>query len=359
VVLLLLDSFLIKSQLGDYSVVWCSENDHSTNSLISNCNAAIIDENVWNLYSHKKKYFKQLKNIIIQPVNEEIKNPYTSISICEKLLNSGFRRNHVLVAIGGGIIQDLTTFCASILFRGVPWIYIPTTLLAQSDSCIGGKSSLNIGSWKNQIGNFYPPNQIYLDTDFLKTLTKDDIRSGMGEIIKVHLVSGKKMAKSILKDLSNEYLDFDKISLLIQRALKLKTTIIETDEFDKGKRLIMNYGHTFGHALESASKFSIPHGIAVTIGIDIANFVSFKLKKIKSDDYQFMSSVIKKNLRPGDLKNLDMGHFFDALNHDKKNTSDEYGFILPYSIGRVKLTHIKKSRKIDSLIEKYLKSWKG
>jgi len=353
VVLLLPERITIKSQLGNYTVDWCGPDNNEFISSVESCNVYIIDEKVWELYKDKKTYLTNGKNIIIQPVYEEIKTPATSIVICEKLLNSGFKRNDTILAIGGGIIQDLVTFSASVLFRGIKWLYIPTTLLAQADSCIGGKSSLNLAKWKNQIGNFYPPTQIYIDSDYLNTLPQQDIRSGLGEIIKVHLVSGKNMTNLIFKDLSNGYLDIKNISHLIYRALKLKSKIIEEDEFDQGKRLIMNYGHSFGHALESATNFSLPHGIAVTIGIDIANFISLKLRRVSEEDCEFMSSIVQKNIKPGDLENVDMNIFFNALSHDKKNTSDKYGFILPYSKGEVELVYINKDRTTDALIKEY------
>ncbi|MGV2387507.1 MAG UNVERIFIED_CONTAM: hypothetical protein LVR29_01675 [Microcystis novacekii LVE1205-3] len=162
----------------------------------------------------------------------------------------GFRKDCTLLVIGGGVIQDIGCFIASVLFRGIKWILIPTTLLAQCDSCIGSKSSINIQNFKNQIGTFYPPHEIILVFSVLKTLPSDEIRSGLGEIIKLNLLVGQSEVKQMKINLQKLSSDFLEIQNLILDALNIKRRYIERDEFDKGVRNILNYGHTFGHAYE-------------------------------------------------------------------------------------------------------------
>src|SRR5581483_3202456 len=186
------------------------------------------------------------------------------------------RRNHVLVAIGGGIIQDITCFLAATMLRGLPWNFIPTTLLAQADSCIGSKSSINAGEAKNILGTFTPPARVDVSTRFLKTLDERDIRSGIGEMLKVHAIEGPQSFDQIAHDYENILSDDSVMLHYIRRSLDIKKRIIEIDEFDRGPRNVMNYGHSFGHAIESATDFAVPHGIAVTLGMDLANYTAVR-----------------------------------------------------------------------------------
>ncbi|MCP5046615.1 MAG: 3-dehydroquinate synthase, partial [bacterium] len=191
------DTIHIKSGLKDYFVKWSSPTDDDFREVFKKCRVAVVDKNVHDIYGKDPHTFGHIQHLVIQEADERLKTAETSLSICSRLLELGFKRGETLLAIGGGIIQDLVTFSASILFRGVPWIYIPTTLLAQADSCIGGKSSINFGQWKNQLGNFYPPREIYIAPHYQQSLTDEDIRSGLGEVVKVHFLSGADTADNI------------------------------------------------------------------------------------------------------------------------------------------------------------------
>jgi 3-dehydroquinate synthase len=258
----------------------------------------IVDRNVFNLYN-QKLHFDQNKILFVDAIEEQ-KTPQTALALCEELVTNGFRRGDSVCVIGGGITQDLATFATSILYRGVSWVLFPTTLLAGADSCIGGKSSLNFKSWKNILGNFYPPERIYVNEFFFETLAPKDMRSGIGEIFKVHLLSGKESVDALTYDFE-AYQDGSKeASSMIKRSLELKNNILKEDALDKGLRLTMNYGHTFGHALEAATHFAIPHGIAVTFGLDIANFVAFKQGLISEEVFESLHILIMKNIENSD-----------------------------------------------------------
>ena len=338
----------IKSLLKDYELSWINNLDDLMLE-ISKPKAIVVDMNVYKLYK-KNIDALEIENIIIQESKEKLKNPNSVLSICSKILNCNFKRGDLLLAIGGGIIQDIVTLAASIIFRGIDWIYCPTTLLAQADSCIGGKSSINFEKWKNQLGNFYPPDHIFIYDGFLNTLSESDIESGIGEIVKVHLLSGYENVKKLESMLCKFKTDKEIRKKCIHNALLLKSKIIQEDEFDTGLRLKMNFGHTFGHALESGMNYTLPHGIAVSWGMLFAVNFSFELNLLKEVDYIFLEELAKKNILMDQIKDINMNSFFDALKHDKKNKNGKYCFILPVSIGEVEVTYIDINQKHDELI---------
>lgn len=325
--------------------------DDELKRAIADAKVVVIDKVVLDLY---RDYLNIDENKIIEiEAKEEKKTPKESLDICEQLMIKGLRRQDTIVAIGGGITQDLVTFAASILFRGIKWIWIPTTLLAQADSCIGGKSSLNFKSWKNILGNFYPPNKIYVQEAFLKTLHYDDIRSGIGEILKVHLLSGKEASDQILEQMHILEENQNILSDMIFNSLKYKNKILEIDALDTGLRLKMNYGHSFGHALESATHFGIPHGIAVTIGLDMANFVASHQNNISKEHFIKLHNALRKNLNEKDFVAFDFNDFISALRKDKKNDSENYRLVIPIGDGEVELLPFSMNEDTDNLFRQY------
>ena len=253
-----------------------------------------------------------------------------------QLISAGFKRTHTLVAVGGGITQDLVCFISSILYRGVKWKFYPTTLLAQADSCIGSKSSINLKNNKNQVGTFYPPTEIIIDVGFLKTLERQEILSGVGEIIKVHFLDPAGRHQ-LLFDLYNDCMDDpQKLKELIHSSLLIKKDIIEQDEYDRDTRNIMNYGHTFGHALESATHYAVPHGIAVTMGLLIANKLSLKLGLLSAQEEEQMRAIILTHIKDQSFDITAQSEaYFEALKRDKKNVDSDIMCILTSGLGQM------------------------
>jgi len=258
------------------------------------------------------------------------------------LIEKGLKRSGSLAVVGGGVTQDIGCFISSVLARGVHWTYLPTTLLAQADSCIGSKSSINIGSYKNQIGTFYPPHRVLLVPDFLLTLPHDEIRSGLGEVIKLQLLCGEAGFRRLMTELGTlmSVAAADRIALLakwIQRSLDVKQPIIEADEFDRGPRLLLNYGHTFGHAFESSTQYAIPHGIAVILGVLAATDVSVQLGLVDGDH----SAELKRLLLPwhepyaDKLRGVAIEDVLAAMSRDKKNQGSSLTCILTGGFGRM------------------------
>ena len=330
----------IKSNINDYPVFLVEDfalplaEESEANSFF------IIDQNVFNLYGEKiRGITSKSRHIVIEATEAHKSFDYIHVVI-NSLLENNIKRNTRLIAIGGGIIQDITGFIASILFRGVEWVFYPTTLLAQSDSCIGSKTSINFDDYKNQLGTFYPPRRIILDVNFLKTLKTDDIKSGLGEIIKVHLLDGEQSLEYLASNYERSFSDSAIMKDLIYRSLMIKKRVIEKDEFDKDYRNIMNYGHTFGHAIESMSNYEVSHGQAVTLGMDVANYVSHKIGMLSDEDFKNMREIVLKNFPDYHLQLDHMDSFMAALARDKKNVDESLMAILTKGPGKMLKTKI-------------------
>ncbi len=343
----------INSHKGIYKVNFLSESLENITKNESENSILIIDELVLDLYKKELRAALKTFRYFSITANEKNKSLEKFPEYIEKLVDLGTRRGQPLVAIGGGIIQDITCFLASTMMRGLPWIHYPTTLLAQADSCIGSKSSINSGSIKNILGTFYPPERINLDVGFLDTLSQDDIRSGIGEMIKVHAIESPK-------SFDNLNLNYQKISQekkwmekYIYESLLIKKKIIEEDEFDESTRNVMNYGHSFGHAIESATKYLIPHGIAVTIGMDMANFVSQELGLTDKSHFERMHPMLETNISNYRKKNINPDLVLKAIVKDKKNTNKNLKLILPDQNGLIKICLQEKNQDFDFAVKKY------
>lgn len=299
--------FRVQSHSHDYAVEFKSLDVADIQAL---GDYFIVDRNVLN-------HVGDLPNAIVVDATEELKSYAQAACIIELLVDKGLKRNHTLVAIGGGIVQDLTCWIASTYMRGINWNFVPTTLLAQTDSCIGSKSSINFLGYKNLLGTFNAPHRVIICPEFLSTLNKADIQSGKAELIKL-LIIGNYPVESIRTVVDNEV-----DQQYIQHALTIKRSFIESDEFDTGVRNILNYGHCFGHALESASDYRIPHGIAVAMGMDLANKLNDELT------FNRFHHILKDLYADFLPLNLDTDRVIKAMNQDKKNTTGMANIIVP------------------------------
>ncbi len=329
-----MSDLVIQSHVGPYEVQF-GEMFAGIESGLSEGSHLVIDTRVAELYAENLKLALMHESVIRIEATETNKSLEQIPSYVMQLLANGIKRDHLLIAVGGGIIQDITSFIAATLFRGIEWRFYPTTLLAQADSCIGSKSSINVGQYKNQIGTFTPPRDIRISSDVLGTLDAIDIRSGIGEMIKVHAISGWGDVRAIADDYSNLLTDRASLSHYIRRSLEIKKLKIEADEFDRDERLVMNYGHSFGHAIESATDYVIPHGIAVTIGMDMANYISWKFGLSDQNVYEELHDVLAKNYAGFEQTRIPEDRFFVALSRDKKNVGSDLSLILMRKPGEV------------------------
>jgi len=306
--LLVLD-FTVNSHKGPYKVKFVEADVDALKKLGTHF---LVDKNVFSA--------DLFPNAVAIDAHEENKDYYAIGGVMEQLLELKLKRDSVLVAIGGGITQDIACFIATTWMRGLQWKLVPTTLLAQADSCIGSKSSINFGKVKNLLGSFTPPNEVVIVEQFLYTLDPKDVDSGIGEIIKLFIIDGRE-AK--YKDIKNN------LHSAVYQALQIKKQYIEQDEFDQGPRQILNYGHCFGHAIESVTNFAIPHGIAVALGMDVANKFALNEGLITPDQFDSWHQELEKIYKNFVNMPVDIGAVLSIMTNDKKNTSTKINIVLP------------------------------
>ena len=283
-----------------------------------------------------------------------------TLSTVEELVGSmqvaGVRRNSTVLAVGGGIIQDLATLASSIFMRGIAWEYAPTTLLAMADSCIGGKSSINTSTTKNLIGNIYPPKTIYIDTAFIETLPTNELLGGLAEAAKICFCKGATEFET--------FMQFERhgtptaLVKILPHVLNAKKWFIQTDEFDVAERKQLNFGHTFGHALEVASGHKIPHGLAVASGMRAALFFeSFgrQLSEVEKGLFAYTTTLVGGIEECIHENGIDWESFQRAFNSDKKHTESDYCLVLPNPYGGVRIEMIEKS---EVILEKVISAQK-
>jgi len=348
---------VIKSHKGQYGVTFCENSaEHLVKNLPEENYHIIIDRRVAEL-NPPNELLPILEHSSVLQIEalENNKSLEVMPDYVAHLVSKQIRKDDILIAIGGGIIQDITCFLSATLLRGVDWYFYPTTLLAQADSCIGSKSSINCGDSKNLLGTFTPPNRVVVGSNFLKTLDEVDVRSGVGEMLKVHAIAGQDAFDKIAAQYSDLFLDANTMQTFILRSLKIKKEYIEIDEFDKGPRNIFNYGHSLGHAIEAATHFSIPHGIAVTIGLDMANWLSPQIGEGDMQHYSRMHAVLSDNYRSFEKVDIPIDLFMSALAKDKKNIGkDEVTLILPNGDAKIEKGRYLNNEKLKSLCNKYL-----
>ncbi len=347
----------IQSKIKDYQVELIDDVLSKRDAVFSNLKYDnlfyFVDGNVSRIYKDKLSSFIDKDfHYVIKAL--ETNKKFDKLSDFYKILiDEGFTRNDVLVTIGGGILQDISGFIASTLYRGVKWVFLPTTLLSQADSCIGSKTSINFKDSKNLIGSFYPPNKIFIDVSFCDTLTPEYFNSGLGEIIKFHFLSDAKKYDLLKEYLSSQDLRKDDLfKEIIWSTLKIKKSYFEQDEFDTGKRNLLNYGHCFGHALESASNFEICHGEAVIVGMGFANLLSLKRGVLKKGKYLEFEEILKRYYPKFDISKIKVDDILYYLKHDKKRVGKNLTMILAGDIGKhYKNNDIKKEEIVDTFGE--------
>ena len=344
---------VIQSHKGSYKVEFTPSWQKILRSYDKSSTVFIIDDNIANLYRDDFGDLLTNHNHMLIEASEENKSLDKFPGYIDALTYLGLKRGHTLVAIGGGITQDITCFLASTMFRGLDWIFYPTTLLAQSDSCIGSKSSINSGKIKNILGTFTPPKNIVLDVSFLDSLEKKDLHSGIGEMIKVHAINSKDSFNHIKKYFLEILQNKKVMEGFIYDSLLFKKELIEIDEFDTGPRNVMNYGHSFGHAIETATNYEIPHGIAVTIGMDMANYVAFNLGVTSEEHFKRMHPLLEDNSSLYRKTCIDPELLLAALAKDKKNTSTQLRLILPNFEGEITIGLYDKSPELEKAVQTY------
>jgi 3-dehydroquinate synthase len=354
--LLMSNSFNVQSTIRDYEVHFIDEISLELKSVIKPGDYIFVDANVSKMKGIAE-LISEYEKVIRITANEHTKSYEGVIPFFDELILNGFKKNNRLIAIGGGITQDVTAFIASVLYRGVDWIFFPTTLLAQADSCIGSKTSINFRNLKNQIGNFYPPLSIHIDTKILASLFERDIRSGVGEMAHYFFVSGSKDVDFFENAYLTTILDQSNMKEVVKASLSIKKRYIEIDEFDRKERIVFNYGHTFGHAIESVTSYDIPHGVAVSFGMDMANFISLKKGYITFNDFNRARLIFKNICKGYTINQISINALLKAMENDKKNENGKLGLILTKGWGSMFKDLTLADQEFIEWMEEYMKAY--
>jgi 3-dehydroquinate synthase len=278
-------------------------------------------------------------DIIEVPEGESSKNLGQAEKLYDRLLELNCDRKSVLVALGGGVIGDLVGFVAATYQRGIPFVQVPTTLLSQVDSSVGGKTAVNHPKGKNMIGAFYQPRLVVADLETLRTLAAKEYRAGLAEIVKYGAISDAKLFEFLearYKDILN--LDHNCLSHIIETSCAIKARVVEKDERESHYRMILNFGHTLGHAIESLTNYSrFIHGEAVAIGMVGAAELSHSMGKCSEEVPKRLEALLKNLGLPVEMPGLDSAAIIDSLYHDKKTMDRKIKFILVKEIGSIEI----------------------
>ena len=290
---------------------------------------------------HGKVVLETLKKVDLKvdlidfPSGENSKNMPTCLHLVDALIALGVDRHSALIALGGGVVGDMTGFVASIYMRGIPFYQIPTTLLAQVDSSIGGKTGIDLPSGKNLLGTFYQPQAVFIDLDFLQTLTDREYTNGLSEIIKYGIIEDPEFLNS-LEDGAEaiRHREAELLERIIAKSCRIKKRIVEMDEKEGGLRRILNFGHTIGHAVEAESGYAFSHGEAVAIGMVCAAVLSERLNYLSSIERERIESLITSFGLPHRIpKEMETKTLLSRMTRDKKKKGDIIPFVLLKKIG--------------------------
>ena len=302
-------------------------------------NTAIIitDENVYN--AHPKR-FRNWNCIVLKP-GEEFKEQSTVDEVINQLIEMEADRKTILVGVGGGVITDITGYVASVYMRGISFGFIPTSLLAMVDASIGGKNGIDVGVYKNMVGVIRQPKFILHDMVFLNSLPENEWKNGFAEIIKHAAIKDAIMFRELETNSLKKYRRRQKsICELVQRNALIKTRVVQHDEFEKGERRLLNFGHTLGHALEN--QYELSHGQAISIGMTYASMISQKIIGFKEPD-RVANLLLKYDLPT--FADFDKQRVFDVLKMDKKRENKEMNYVMLEKIGK----GVVKSIQLDEL----------
>ncbi|MFN4227886.1 MAG: 3-dehydroquinate synthase [Candidatus Ratteibacteria bacterium] len=307
---------------------------------IGNKIVILSDENIYSIYGKivkesVEKRGKKVNEIIIKQGEKE-KNFKTVIKIVKDLVNFNINRDDLILNLGGGVISDIGGFVASIYMRGIKYVNLPTTLLAQVDASIGGKTGINLEEGKNLVGSFYQPYFVYIDLNTLSSLPYSEIKQGISEIIKYGVIKNKKIIEKLEQtepeQIKNEY------EFLIGESIKIKVSVVEKDEKEeKGLREILNFGHTLGHGIEISDVGKFSHGDAVCLGMIGESYISYKLGIGEKEICQRIKNLGRKFQLLNSFDKINFDKIMNFLRHDKKVRKGKLRFVLPEKIGKVKI----------------------
>ncbi len=304
--------------------------------------AIITDSNVRKLYGDR--FLSTLKDkgldavLVSFPAGEENKTRKTKEKIEDVLITNGLNRDGVIIALGGGVVGDLAGFIASTFTRGVPYLNVPTTLLAMVDSSIGGKTAVDTPHGKNLIGTFYQPKKVFIDISVLKTLPREEMLNGIAEMIKHGVIDEHRFfvfMEEYMQDIFS--LDNEVLIKAIKWSCMIKKNVVEEDEKESSFRKILNFGHTIGHAIEKTANYKLSHGESVALGMITETKIAQEIGLINEIESNKIFDLIKKAEFQGSLSKIDSGKIIENTRYDKKSIGGMAKYVLPRKIGKVEI----------------------
>ncbi len=345
----------IKSGQGDYSIDGFDELDALVQVVRKIPKAVVlIDRNVANLYANR--LVPLLNSVPTLPIDAlEDEKTLTGVTrVLNFFQQANCVKQSVVVAIGGGIIQDIATFSSHLYYRGVKWVYVPTTLLSMSDSCIGAKCGINFNEFKNQLGVFHSPSRVLICVKLLDTLSDSDIRSGYGEVLKLMLTGSAELFDGLKDCVDQHGFRNSELATFIHQSLSVKRSIIEVDEYETDLRRVLNYGHTFGHSLEAITQHEIPHGLAVAWGVDVANFISFRRAMLTEADFLAVHDFIARHFNYRISCRVSVADLIRGAQRDKKVRDGKLNMALLERPGSLRIVPIAFDHSLETTLTEYM-----
>ena len=350
-----LEPLHIHSAQGDYPVDFLASVGALAAELPAIENAFfLVDEHVAELYADDLGEVLAGRPTHRVPASEDEKTLEGVGRFLDFLQEHNATKQATVVAIGGGIVQDIATFASHLYYRGIPWTYVPTTLLSMCDSCIGAKCGINLNRFKNQLGVFQSPSRVLIALDFLETLSDTDVQSGYGEIVKLTLTGSREDFDALVEAVDQGGLRNDRLAELVHRSLRVKQRVIEEDEYERDLRRILNYGHTFGHSLESLTQHGIPHGTAVAWGCDLVNFLARERGLLAPELYEEIHAFIDRHWRFELGSPVDVDALIDGTRRDKKVVDGKLTLILLEEPGTLRIVKTDFDEQLREEVARYL-----
>ena len=321
--------------------------------------AIITDTNVSKIFAQevKNKLDEISDTVVIYeiPAGESNKQLSEISKIYEFLMERHFDRHDLIVALGGGVVGDMSGFCAATYLRGISFVQVPTTLLAQTDSSVGGKTGVDLRGVKNMVGAFYMPRLVYINVSTLKTLDDRQYASGFAEVMKYGLIKDQNFYEFLIENMYEiGDKDPDVLMEMIKKSCDIKRAVVEKDPTEKGERALLNYGHTLGHAIEKHKNFELTHGECVALGSIAAAFISWKRELISMEEYYEIRDMFVPFNLPISIEDVDKEAVLDLTKSDKKSDSGKIKFILLKKIGKAfiddTVTREEMSKALDEII---------
>ncbi|EHB49720.1 3-dehydroquinate synthase [Mycolicibacterium rhodesiae JS60] len=348
------DRMIIKSEQGDYPVDFVAEVAAVPAIVSPHADTyVIIDEALFDLYGQALGALLSCPTYLVK-ADEESKTLAGVSDFIDWLLQNNATRSARIVAVGGGVVQDVATFAAHIYYRGVPWTFVPTTLLSQADSCIGAKSSINVLPLKNQLGVFHSPSHVVICSEFLTSLPQVEVDSGYGEIYKLALTNEGAFFGELTEALTSGGHRNPHVLEMIRKALESKRLVIEEDEHETDLRRVLNYGHSFGHALEALTHNEVPHGLAVMWGMDLINFLGVRWGLTNPDTAAQVRAVLAANTDYAIPSIPSADELVDVLKRDKKVRNGVMYFAVLHDEGDLRIVPKPLDEVLVAEVSEYL-----